>query len=69
MYWTVPCWQILSVIYFKIYIIPNMLEIFDQLPDSYLAFAGRLSEITARAMAYGIEGAGRMRYTFFAHAQ
>jgi hypothetical protein len=50
-------------------VIPNMLEILDQLPDSYLAFAGRLSEITARAMAYGIEGAGRMRYTLFAHAQ
>jgi hypothetical protein len=33
-----------------------MLEILDQLPDSYLAFAGRLSEITAHAMAYGIEG-------------
>jgi hypothetical protein len=43
-----------------------MLEILDQLPDSYLAFAGRLSEITARAMHYGIEAAGRMRYTFFA---
>jgi diacylglycerol kinase family enzyme len=42
-----------------------MLEILDQLPDSYLAFAGRLSEITARTMAYGIEGAGQIRYTFF----
>jgi hypothetical protein len=50
-------------------IIPNMLEILDQLPDSYLAFAGRLSEITARAMHYGIESAGQLRYTFFAHAQ
>jgi hypothetical protein len=50
-------------------IIPNMLEILDQLPGSYLAFAGRLSEITACAMPYGIEGAGRQRYTFFAHAQ
>jgi hypothetical protein len=37
------------------HIIPNMLEILDQLPDSYLAFAGRLSEITARTMPYGIE--------------
>jgi hypothetical protein len=42
------------------HIIPNMLEILDQLPDSYLAFAGRLSEITTRAVAYGIEGAGRI---------
>jgi hypothetical protein len=46
-----------------------MLEILDQLPDSYLAFAGRLSEITARAMHYGIEGAGRNQIYFFAHAQ
>jgi hypothetical protein len=46
-----------------------MLEILDQLPDSYLAFAGRLSEITARAMAYGIEVPGQPGYTFFAHAQ
>jgi hypothetical protein len=30
-----------------------MLEILDQLIDSYLALAGRLSEITARAVAYG----------------
>jgi hypothetical protein len=52
-----------------IHIIPNMLEILGQLPDSYLAFAGRLSEITVRAMPYVIEGAGRMTYTFFAHAQ
>jgi hypothetical protein len=37
-----------------------MLEILNQLPNSYLAFAGRLSEITARAVAYGIEGAGQM---------
>jgi hypothetical protein len=43
-----------------IIIIPNMLEILDQLPDSYLAFGGRLSEITARTVACGIEGAGRM---------
>jgi hypothetical protein len=42
-----------------------MLEILDQLPDSYLAFAGRLSEITARAMPYGIEGAGRNEIYFF----
>jgi hypothetical protein len=46
-----------------------MLEILDQLPDSYLSFAGRLSEITARAMAYGIEVPGQPGYTFFAHAQ
>jgi hypothetical protein len=46
-----------------------MLEILDQLPDSHLAFAGRLSEITARAMPYGIESAGQTRYTIFAHAQ
>jgi hypothetical protein len=46
-------------------IIPNMLEIL----DSYLALAGRLSEITACTVAYGKEGAGRCDILCFAHAQ
>jgi hypothetical protein len=46
-----------------------MLEILDQLPDSFMTLAGWLSEITTRAVAYGKEGAGRFYLLCFAHTQ